>query len=80
MDEKFKLDVLEKLYGQILITPEIAKEISEQLPNWIAIKKATDQKYQTLINSTLDLGESSVIALASEYVDPLIILDDILDE
>ena len=80
MDEKFKLDVLEKLYGQILITPEIAKEISEQLPNWIAIKKATDQKYQTLINSTLDLGESSVIALASEYEDPLIILDDILDE
>ena len=45
-----KLDVLEKLYGQILITPEIAKEISEQLPNWIAIKKATDQKYKTLIS------------------------------
>ena len=45
-----KLDVLEKLYGQILITPEIAKEISEQLPNWIVIKKATDQKYQTLIS------------------------------
>ena len=41
------------------------------------IKKAVNQKYQTIINSSLDIGESSAIALASEYENPLLILDDI---
>jgi predicted nucleic acid-binding protein len=34
-------------------------------------------KYQALVNVSLDLGESSAIALAIEYKEPLLILDDL---
>ena len=72
-----ELDILKKLYGQILITPEISGEVGEPLPAWITIKKARDKKYQALINSILDKGESSAIALAAEYKKPLLIIDDL---
>ena len=72
-----KLHILEELYGKVLITPEISDEIGEPLPNWIRVEKARDLKYQALIAATLDIGESSAIALASEYETPLLILDDL---
>ncbi len=71
-----KLHILQELYGRVLITPEISEEIGEPLPNWIRVERARDLKYQTLIATTLDVGESSAIALASEYETPLLILDD----
>ena len=72
-----KLHILEELYGNVLITPEVSEEIGEPLPDWIKIQKARDLKYQALIAATLDIGESSAIALASEYEAPLLILDDL---
>lgn len=72
-----QLYVLEKLFGQVLITPEIYDEIGETLPGWIIVRKARDPKYQALINASLDSGESSAIALAAEYENPLLILDDL---
>ena len=71
------LYVLEKLFGKVLITPEIYDEIGETLPAWIIVRKARDTKYQALINVSLDPGESSAIALAAEYKNPLLILDDL---
>ncbi|MDG6999156.1 MAG: DUF3368 domain-containing protein [Nitrososphaerota archaeon] len=46
------------------------------MPGWISVQKVRDLKYQALIAATLDIGESSTISLASEYEDPLLILDD----
>lgn len=32
-----KLDVLRKVYGTVITTPEIADEFGEKLPKWIKI-------------------------------------------
>ena len=60
-----------------MITPEVADEFGEYIPDWIEIRSAKHQSSQTLINSSIDLGEASSIALATEFKSPLLILDDI---
>ncbi|MDR3312324.1 MAG: hypothetical protein LBS64_04240, partial [Spirochaetaceae bacterium] len=70
------LDLLQQRYGRILITPEVEREFGEVLPDWIAVVPVRDGYRTLLINSHLDLGESSTIALAGEMADPLVILDD----
>ena len=37
-----KLFILNKLFGNVIITPEIAKEFGDKLPNWIKIQKAKE--------------------------------------
>jgi predicted nucleic acid-binding protein len=47
-----------------------------ELPNWIKIKEVKDKKFQHLLETQLDKGESSAIALAMETENPLIIIDE----
>ncbi len=70
-------DLLEKVYGKLLTTPEIAKEFGEELPNWIKVQSVTDKKYQNFLKTQLDLGEASAIALANELDNTLLLLDDL---
>jgi predicted nucleic acid-binding protein len=70
------LDLLQQRYGGIVITPEVEREFGEVLPDWITVVPVQDVYRTLLINSHLDLGESSTIALAGEMADPLVILDD----
>jgi len=58
------LSVLKQLYNTILITPEVANEFGEQLPEWISVKAVNDNKKINAYNRFIDLGESSSIALA----------------
>ncbi len=69
--------LLQKVYGELITTPEIAKEFGEVLPDWIKIQSAADKKYQDFLNTQVDLGEASAIALASEFEDVLLLLDDL---
>ena len=69
--------ILQKVYGELLTTPEIANEFGENLPEWIKIQSARDKKYQDLLNTQVDYGEASAIALASEFDDVLLLLDDL---
>lgn len=39
-----KLELLHKVYDNIVTTPEIAKEFLEQLPSWINIEDNKDKK------------------------------------
>ena len=71
-----RLEVLRGLYGTILITSEVAGEFGEMLPEWISVVPVADPSKTKLIQQTLDLGESSTIALAIETADSLLILDD----
>ncbi len=34
------LDLLQKVYGQVVTTPEVVSEYGESLPNWIIIEQA----------------------------------------
>ena len=70
-----RLDILKLAYGSVCITPEVAQEFGEILPDWIEVVAVRDASKTQLIHNSLDLGESSTIALAMEE-DALMILDD----
>jgi predicted nucleic acid-binding protein len=71
-----ELDLLQKLYGQVTTTLDIAKEFGEKLPDWIIIEKVTDKYSQQILEMQIGKGESSAIALALEIQDSTLILDD----
>jgi len=71
------LDLLQKIYGELITTPEIAEEYGEKLPEWIKIESVSDKKYQEFLETQIDWGEASAIALAKEYDDVLLLLDDL---
>lgn len=71
-----ELDLLQKVYGQIITTPEIAEEFGETLPEWISIKNVSDKYSQKILELQIDKGESSAIALALEIPKSILILDD----
>ncbi len=47
------------------------------MPNWIEIKPVSDKKYQRFLETQVDCGEASAIALATEYDDVLVLIDDL---
>ena len=71
------LDLLKQVYGELITTPEIAKEYGDVLPDWIKIESVVDKKYQEFLETQIDGGEASAIALAQEYEDVLLLLDDL---
>ncbi|HOO83770.1 MAG TPA: DUF3368 domain-containing protein [Prolixibacteraceae bacterium] len=73
--EEFNL--LQEVYTELITTPEIAEEFGEKLPDWIKIQTVSDKKYQNFLETQVDQGEASAIALATEYDDVLLRLDDL---
>jgi predicted nucleic acid-binding protein len=71
-----ELDLLRKVYGQVITTPDIVQEYGKPLPEWVEIVPVTDKCKQRLLEMQIDRGESSAIALALEIHDSTIILDD----
>jgi len=71
-----ELDLLHKVYGQIIATIDIATEFGETLPEWVEIQNVNDKYRQQLLEMQIDKGESSAIALALETPDCTVILDD----
>ena len=71
-----ELQLLQKVYGQVFTTVEIAQEFGEFLPEQIVIKGAADIYKQQLLELQIDKGESSAIALALEMSNATLILDD----
>ena len=72
-----ELMILYKVYGELITTQEIANEYGDNLPDWIKVKPTSDKKYLNFLATQVDLGEASAIALASEYDDVLLLLDDL---
>jgi predicted nucleic acid-binding protein len=72
-----ELEILNKLFGTIITTQEVAKEFGEQLPSWFEIQQPKDTNYQSIIEMSVDRGEASAIALAIELDDCLLIIDDL---
>jgi predicted nucleic acid-binding protein len=71
-----ELELLHKVYGEIITTIDIASEYGEYLPDWVEIRKVTDIYKQQLLELQIDKGESSAIALALEIPNSTVILDD----
>jgi predicted nucleic acid-binding protein len=77
LDKIGELNLLNKVFGQIIITPEIALEFKSELPAWFEVKEPANKTYQKILEASLDKGEASAIALAIEQSDPLLIIDDL---
>ena len=71
-----EIELLHKVYGEIITTIDIAIEYGEVLPDWVEIKAVKDNHKQQLLELQIDKGESSAIALALEIPDSTVILDD----
>lgn len=72
-----KLDLLQGIYSEIITTPEVAEEYGDVLPDWIIIQSVSDRKYQEFLEIQIDKGEASAIALAKDYTEILLLLDDL---
>lgn len=70
------LDILHKLYGNIITTTEVANEYGDTLPEWITIHKACDNSKQKILELQVDKGEASAIVLALENLESTLIIDD----
>ena len=71
-----ELDLLKRVYGQIITTSDIEKEFGEKLPDWIMIENVKDQSTQRILELQIDKGESSAISLSLELSNSTLILDD----
>lgn len=76
LDKINELELLQRLFGSVTTTKEIAVEFNKPLPRWVTIKSATNLRYSELLEIEIDRGEASAIALALETDDSLLILDD----
>jgi predicted nucleic acid-binding protein len=77
LDKIGELSLLKKIYNSVSTTIEVAKEFSDKLPEWIIIEVVEDKKYQESLETQVDLGEASAIALAKETEGALLLLDDL---
>ena len=76
LDNINELNILQLLFGTVIITSEIKNEFKGSLPDWIVIKNPDDERQQKILENTIDKGEASAIALAIELGNALLILDD----
>ena len=76
-DKIDEIGLLQKVYSELITTSEVAEEFGEKLPDWIKIQAVSDKKYQWFLETQVDVGEASAIALASEFDDVLLLLDDL---
>lgn len=71
-----QFEILHQVYGEIITTPDIAKEYGDTLPEWVEIRFVNDKSKQQLLEMHIDRGESSAIALALEIPGSTLIVDD----
>lgn len=71
------LELLSQLYDEILITETVLEEFKESLPNSFKVVPFKDRDFFSILCQQLDPGEASVISLAGETSDFLMVLDDL---
>lgn len=67
LDKIGKLDLLNKIFGEVVITQQVFDEYGKNLPFWIFVEKVKSNSNQKILETTLDKGEASSIALAMDY-------------
>ncbi len=72
-----ELGLLHTVFGEIVVTGEVAAEYGLPLPVWISVQNPRDENYRAILEASVDKGEASAIALAVELGDCLLIIDDL---
>ena len=76
LDNINEIDLLPKLYEQILVTPEVAAEVGDSMPEWIERRSSTNTSLVDHLTSDLEIGEATSIALALEVPNCVLIIDE----
>ena len=76
LDKIDGINLLHSLYKQVITTPEIAAEFGKRLPYWVDVKAVLNRDLLYDYAETVDIGEASAMALATEIRADLLIIDD----
>jgi predicted nucleic acid-binding protein len=76
LDNIEQLELLRRVYGVIHISEEVAAEFGVFVPTWIQVHSVQDKTKLDILHNLVDLGEASTIALAYQFDDVTLILDD----
>src|SRR5688500_16978546 len=76
LDGSGNLDVLQRLYGTILVPGAVAKECGMQIPPWILVQAIQNDAQSRTLQLELGPGEAAAIVLTSETSAERIILAD----
>jgi predicted nucleic acid-binding protein len=76
LDKLGRIGLLKSLFGRITITKIVAEEFGNVLPEFVDIENPKNKNYQKILESFLDPGEASAIALALEKEECLLIIDE----
>ncbi len=70
-----RLGILQEMFPDLIVTTEVATEFGE-LPNWITIQAVIEKEQYKKLAEELGKGEASSIALALEFEECLLIIDE----
>lgn len=76
LDKLGRIGLLKSLFGNITVTKTVADEFGNVLPEFVEIENPKNKNYQKILESFLDPGEASAIALALEKEECLLIIDE----
>lgn len=76
LDKIGGLGLLQHLYQQVITTPEVAAEYRKRLPDFVEVKAVKNRDLLYQYTESVDMGEASAMALASEIHADLLIIDD----
>lgn len=71
-----EFELLQKVFGQIIITETVSKEFKRPIPKWIQVINPTTNLHLGL-QGFLDPGEATSISLAIELTGSLLIIDEL---
>ncbi len=71
-----RLELFKKLFGNIIVTQIVADEFGLVLPDYFTVENPQNTTYQSILETILDKGEASAIALCLEKDNCLLIIDD----
>lgn len=76
LDKIDEIELLRRLYEQVVVTPEVADEVGDSLPDWVNQQTSSNKVLINQLTAELEIGEASSIALAFEIRDCLLIIDE----
>lgn len=76
LDNVDEIELLNTQYEQIYVTPEVADEVGDSLPEWVEQRASSNLLLIDHLTSTLEIGEATSIALALETDDCILIIDE----
>lgn len=77
LDKIEALDCLKIFNVPVYITSAVQEEFGNTIPIWLDVLDPKDAKIQKLLENDLDRGEASVISLALELNNSILIIDEL---